>query len=128
VTCKNYVFFLFFSAFISNPLVDTTCLEGSTIVLSCEVSVEDVGGILYEDDSIVVQSSQIYPTVKGRIHQLIIFQGEIKDDGKYVFKIRDKISSAILTVKGTTSYCLHFVYYRDGNMSSARGISSFFFF
>jgi hypothetical protein len=128
VTCKNYVFFLFFSAFISNPLVDTTCLEGSTIVLSCEVSVEDIGGILYEDDSIVVQSSQIYPTVKGRIHQLIIFQGEIKDDGKYVFKIRDKISSAILTVKGTTSYCLHFVYYRDGNMSSARGISSFFFF
>ena len=128
MTCKNYVFFLFFSAFISNPLVDTTCLEGSTIVLSCEVSVEDIGGILYEDDSIVVQSSQIYPTVKGRIHQLIIFQGEIKDDGKYVFKIRDKISSAILTVKGTTSYCLHFVYYRDGNMSSARGISSFFFF
>ena len=96
--------------------------------MSCEVSVEDIGGIWYEDDSIVVQSSQIYPTVNGRIHQLIIFQGEIKDDGKYVFKIRDKSSSAILTVKGTTSYCLHFVYYRDGNMSSARGISSFFFF
>ena len=94
--------------------------------MSCEVSVEDIGGILYEDDSIVVQSSQLYSTVNDKIHQLIILQGEIKDDGKYVFKIRDKISSAILTVKGTTSYCLHFVYYRDGNMSSARGISSFF--
>jgi len=88
-------------------------LEGSTIVLSCEVSVEDIGGIWYKDDSIVVQSSQIYPTVNGKMHQLIIVQSEIKDGGKYVFKIRDKISSAILTVKGTTSYCLHFVYYRE---------------
>jgi hypothetical protein len=28
-------------------------------------------------------------------------------------------------VKGTTSYCLHFVYYRDGNISSAWDIYSF---
>jgi hypothetical protein len=38
------------------------------------------------------------------------------------------MSSAKLTVKGTTSYCLHFVYYRDGNISSAWDISSLFFF
>ena len=115
-----------FSALIGNPLVDTTCLEGGTIVLSCEVSVEDIGGIWYKDDSRVVQSNEIYPTVNGRIHQLNIFQSEIKDGGKYVFKIKDKSSSAILIVKGTTSYCLHFVYYRDGNISSAWDISSFF--
>ena len=127
MTCKNYYYFFFLPALISNHLVDTTCLEGSTIVMRCEVSVEDIDGIWYKDDSRVVQSSQIYPTVNGRIHQLNIFQSEIKDGGKYVFKIRDKISSAILTVKGTTSYCLHFVYYRDGNISSAWDISSFFF-
>ena len=93
VTCKNYFFCFILPALISNHLVDTTCLEGSTIVMSCEVSVEDIDGVWYKDDSRVVQSSQIYPTVNGRIHQLNIFQSEIKDGGKYVFKIRDKISS-----------------------------------
>ena len=117
---KDLFFCFILPALISSHLVDTTCLEGSTIVLNCEVSVEDIGGNWYKDDSVVVQSSQIYPTVNSRIHQLNIFQSEIKDGGKYVFKIRDKISSAILTVKGTTSYCCHFVYYRDGNISSAR--------
>jgi hypothetical protein len=117
---KELFFCFILPALISSHFVDTTCLEGSTIVLSCEVSVEDIGGIWYKDDSVVVESSQIYPTVNSRIHQLNIFQSEIKDGGKYVFKIRDKISSAILTVKCTTSYCLHFVYYRDGNISSAR--------
>ncbi|XP_076090563.1 obscurin-like protein 1 [Mytilus galloprovincialis] len=83
---------------ISEELKDQTCFHGDPVTLTCEVKQENIEGIWSKDGKELKPSESINITVDGRIHKLVFKSVTTYDSGKYSCQIKDKNSSAQLTV------------------------------
>lgn len=82
------------------PLKDTQVTEGDKIVMECEVSKPDQVANWYLDGEKIQGSDRIELVVYSTMHQLIISEAKIADEGNVSIKIGDKKSAANLLVDG----------------------------
>ena len=96
------------SVFFEKELESKVVLEGTSVVLSCEVSSVTVPVTWRKDACLVTDGERFTLKKKGPVHTLEIRKLSLEDAGEYSCITRGKKTTAMLVVKGrpTPSYTL----------------------
>ena len=84
----------------TKPLKDSEVMENQTMTLTCEVNKPDLEAKWTKDGKPLVTSDRVKVICEGHTHSVEIAETVLEDDSVYKCVVKDKKTSARLTVKG----------------------------
>ena len=82
------------------PLSEQICKEGETVTFFCEVTESSVPAKWFKNGVELQPSEAVSIEMEGKVHRLVLKEAQLDDTAEYTVVIKDKSSSAKLTVQG----------------------------
>ena len=82
------------------PLSEQICKEGETVTFFCEVTESSVPAKWFKNGVELQPSDAVSIEMEGKVHRLVLKEAQLDDTAEYTVVIKDKSSSAKLTVQG----------------------------
>ena len=82
------------------PLSEQICKEGETVTFLCEVTEANVPAKWFKNGIELQPSEAVSMEMEGKVHRLVLKEAQLDDTAEYTVVIKDKSSSAKLTVQG----------------------------